>query len=92
MKSIEIRAKIFELVEDKYYSTCDECVRPSDPETDISLGDAIETLMEDLGVAQYGIIITDCFDSPGYECGTVVVSWIDGDGKLDMQDIVWEVM
>ena len=91
MKNIEIRQKIYGLIEDHYYSTCSDCVLPNDPETDVYLENAIEEMLERAGVRDYKVWRSDCFDSPGYECGTVSVCWI-GDEGLDMEVIDWEVM
>lgn len=91
MKNIEIRQKIYGLIEDRYYSSVSECVLPNDPETDEYLENAIEEMLERTGVRDYKVWRSDCFDSPGYECGTVSVCWI-GDEGLDMEVIEWEVM
>ena len=48
-------------------------------------------MLEKAGVRDYKVWSSDCFDSPGYECGTVNICWI-GDEGLDMEVIVWEVM
>ena len=91
MKNIEIRQKIYGLIEDHYYSSVNECVVPWDLETDEYLDNAIEEMLEKAGVRDYKVWSSDCFDSPGYECGTVNICWI-GDEGLDMEVIVWEVM
>ena len=91
MKNTEIRQKIYCLIEDHYYSTRSECVLPCDLETDEYLENAIEEMLERAGVRDYKVWRSDCFDSPGYECGTVSVWWI-GDEGLDMEVIDWEVM
>lgn len=91
MKNIEIRQKIYRLIEDHYYSTRNECVLPRDLETDEYLENAIEEMLQKAGVRDYKVWRSDCFDSSGYECGTVSVCWI-GDEGLDMEVIDWEVM
>lgn len=91
MKNTEIRQKIYRLIEENYYSAVSECVLPYDLETDEYLENAIEEMLEKAGVRDYKVWNSDCFDNPGYECGTVSVCWI-GDEGLDMEVIVWEVM
>lgn len=90
MKNIEIRQKIYRLIEENYYSAVSECVNPYDLETDEVLDYAIEEMLARAGVHNYKVSRHDCFDSPGYECGTVSVCWI-GDEGLDMEVIDWEV-
>lgn len=91
MKNIEIRQKIYRLIEEHYYNSASECVNPYDLETDGSLDYAIEEMLAEAGVESFKADKTECFNSPGYECGTVSVCWI-GDEGLDMEVIDWEVM
>lgn len=91
MKNTEIRQKIYRLIEEDYYSAVSECVLPYNLKTDEYLENDIEEILKRAGVRDYKVWRNDCFDSPGYECGTVSVCWI-GDEGLDMEVIDWEVM
>ena len=49
-------------------------------DSDIQIDAFIEDFFIRKGITQIQTDITDAFDSPGYECSVLSVSWVDDDG------------
>jgi hypothetical protein len=88
---MNIKDKVEEIIEEYYNGNYYSSSREDEEENEIEMKDELKEFLEDQKV-QHEVIFQGGFDSCGYSCDSLFVTWINHEGKLEATAVLIECM